>query len=33
MIDAADHRFSDNLPELDRRLVDAIAWVTGSHPR
>jgi fermentation-respiration switch protein FrsA (DUF1100 family) len=33
MIDAADHRFSDNLPELDRRLLDAIAWVTGSHPR
>jgi fermentation-respiration switch protein FrsA (DUF1100 family) len=30
-IDAADHRFSDNLPALDRRLLDAIAWETGSR--
>ena len=33
MIDAADHRFSNNLPELDRRLGDALTWVMGSHPR
>ena len=24
---AADHRFSDNLPELDARLLEAIEWV------
>jgi len=30
IIKAADHRFSDNLPELDRRLLDAIAWVRGN---
>jgi fermentation-respiration switch protein FrsA (DUF1100 family) len=29
MIDAADHRFSNNLPELDRRLQEAIGWVTA----
>jgi alpha-beta hydrolase superfamily lysophospholipase len=37
MIDAADHRFSNNLPELDRRLLEAISWVTAraraSHPQ
>jgi alpha-beta hydrolase superfamily lysophospholipase len=37
MIDAADHRFSNNLPELDRRLQEAISWVTAraraSHPQ
>lgn len=27
IIKAADHRFSDNLPEFDQRLLDAIAWV------
>jgi uncharacterized protein len=27
MVDAADHRFSNNLAEFDRRVVDAIAWV------
>jgi type IV secretory pathway VirJ component len=27
MVDASDHRFSGNLAEFDRRLVDAIAWV------
>ena len=31
IVNASDHRFSDNLPEFDRRLLDAIAWVsTGS---
>jgi dienelactone hydrolase len=33
MIDAADHRFSNNLVELDRRLLDAIDWVIGSRRR
>jgi len=32
LIQAADHRFSDNLPELDRRLLEAMAWVTRSQP-
>jgi alpha-beta hydrolase superfamily lysophospholipase len=32
MIEAADHRFSDNLGELDRRLVEAIGWV-AEHRR
>ena len=27
VIPAADHRFSDNLPELDRRLLEAMTWV------
>jgi dienelactone hydrolase len=27
-IEAADHRFSDNQPELQRRLKEAIAWIT-----
>jgi hypothetical protein len=26
-VKAADHRFSDNLPEFDRRLLEAIAWI------
>lgn len=26
-VNASDHRFSDNLTELDRRLVEAVAWV------
>jgi hypothetical protein len=30
IIKAADHRFSDNLAELDRRLLDAIAWIRGN---
>ena len=28
-IEAADHRFSDNQPELQRRLLEAIAWIAG----
>jgi fermentation-respiration switch protein FrsA (DUF1100 family) len=32
VIKAADHRFSDNLPEFDQRLLDAIGWVR-SHAR
>ena len=27
VIEAADHRFSDNRPELQRRLKEAIAWI------
>jgi fermentation-respiration switch protein FrsA (DUF1100 family) len=31
IVDAADHRFSDALPELDRRLAEAIAWIANPH--
>jgi fermentation-respiration switch protein FrsA (DUF1100 family) len=31
-IDAADHRFSDNEPEFDRRLVEALAWINAHAP-
>jgi pimeloyl-ACP methyl ester carboxylesterase len=31
-INAADHRFSDNLAEFDQRLLEAIAWVTAHPP-
>lgn len=30
VVEAADHRFSDALPELDRRLIEALAWI-GQH--
>ena len=30
LIDASDHRFSDNLAEFDARLIEAVAWV-GTH--
>jgi fermentation-respiration switch protein FrsA (DUF1100 family) len=33
MITASDHRFSDNLPEFDARLLDALAWVAANGPR
>lgn len=33
IVQASDHRFSDNLSEFDRRLLDAIAWVHGNSPR
>jgi len=33
IVKAADHRFSDNLPEFDRRLLDAIAWVSAGGGR
>ncbi len=33
IVTAADHRFSDNLPDLDRRLAEAIAWVGQSGAR
>ena len=30
IVQASDHRFSDNLAEFDRRLLEAIAWVTSN---
>jgi alpha-beta hydrolase superfamily lysophospholipase len=33
VIDAANHRFSDNLGEFDRRLLDAIDWIAARSPR
>jgi alpha-beta hydrolase superfamily lysophospholipase len=33
IVDASDHRFSDSLPEFDRRLIEAIAWVNANQPR
>jgi hypothetical protein len=33
IVPAADHRFSNNLPEFDRCLIDAIAWVNANRPR
>ncbi len=32
IIKASDHRFSDNLDEFDRRLLEAIAWVKTNAP-
>ena len=29
IVNAADHRFSDNLPDFDQRLVEALAWVVA----
>lgn len=29
IVEAADHRFSNNLAEFDRRLVEALAWVAA----
>ena len=33
IVKAADHRFSDNLPEFDRRLLEAIAWIAAAAPQ
>ena len=33
MVSASDHRFSDNLDEFDRRLLEAIAWVRANRQR
>ena len=27
VVNASDHRFSDNLAEFDRRLLEAVAWI------
>ncbi|AMY08848.1 Type IV secretory pathway, VirJ component [Luteitalea pratensis] len=32
IVPAADHRFSDNLAELDTRLLEALAWVRQQGP-
>jgi pimeloyl-ACP methyl ester carboxylesterase len=31
IVKASDHRFSDNLAEFDRRLLEAIAWVNAQR--
>lgn len=33
IVDASNHRFSDNLDEFDRQLLEAIAWVKMHAPR
>jgi alpha-beta hydrolase superfamily lysophospholipase len=33
VIEASDHRFSDNLVQLDRSLLDAMAWVRANSAR
>jgi len=33
IVKAADHRFSDNLAEFDRCLLEAITWTTQHSPR
>ena len=31
IVNAANHRFSDNLAEFDRTLLEAIAWIAEAH--
>jgi Bacterial virulence protein (VirJ) len=33
VVKASDHRFSDNLAEFDRRLLEAIAWIAHNAAR
>jgi alpha-beta hydrolase superfamily lysophospholipase len=33
IVNASDHRFSDNVEELDRQLLEAIAWVNERSPQ
>jgi hypothetical protein len=33
IVNASDHRFSDNAAEFDRRLLEAIEWVRQNTPR
>jgi type IV secretory pathway VirJ component len=33
VVPASNHRFSDNLGEFDRRLIDAIDWIRQNPPR
>jgi hypothetical protein len=33
IVKASDHRFSDNLPEFDRRLLEAMAWISENAGR
>lgn len=32
MVTASDHRFSGNIPEFDRRLLESIEWVRQNQP-
>jgi fermentation-respiration switch protein FrsA (DUF1100 family) len=32
IVDAANHRFSNSLPEFDARLLEAIEWVRHNRP-
>jgi fermentation-respiration switch protein FrsA (DUF1100 family) len=33
IVNASNHRFSDNLPEFDRRLMEALDWLGQNQPR
>lgn len=33
IVNASNHRFSDNLQEFDQRLLDALAWARKNSPR
>jgi fermentation-respiration switch protein FrsA (DUF1100 family) len=33
IVKASDHRFSDNLPEFDRQLLEAMAWIRQNAER
>ena len=33
VVNASNHRFSDNLDDFDRQLLEAIAWVKANAPR
>jgi fermentation-respiration switch protein FrsA (DUF1100 family) len=33
IVEATNHRFSNNLPEFDARLLEAIEWVRRNQPR
>jgi alpha-beta hydrolase superfamily lysophospholipase len=33
IVPASNHRFSDNLGEFDRRLLEAVAWITQNAPK
>ena len=33
IVQASDHRFSDNPAALEQALIEAVAWVTGNSPR
>jgi alpha-beta hydrolase superfamily lysophospholipase len=33
IVNAADHGFTDNLPEFDRRLLEALGWIAQNAPR
>ena len=33
IVDASNHRFSNNLPEFDRRLMEALEWIRHNQPQ